>query len=129
MTSNAVSDRLNGPSPRGPLPFASEFSDSDLANHLGGFLTDENIISSPVLDRARRAARSTGERFDRVLTKLGLMSEAELASALSRYLSVPLATAGDVPAEPIQPDLIRPDFVRRNASCRWQSTPARCLSV
>jgi general secretion pathway protein E len=86
----------------------------DLADQFGAFLIDENIITSQVLDRARRAARSTGERFDRVLTKLGLISEAELASALSRYLSVPLATAADVPAEQVMPEMIRPDFVRRN---------------
>jgi general secretion pathway protein E len=42
------------------------------------------------------------------------MSEAELASVLSRYLSIPLASAADVPTEPIQPDMIRPDFVNRN---------------
>jgi general secretion pathway protein E len=115
MTGNAtIQDRLNGSSPRGPLPSAPRFSDVDLADQFGAFLIDENIITSQVLDRARRAARSTGERFDRVLTKLGLISEAELASALSRYLSLPLATAADVPAEQIMPEMIRPDFVRRN---------------
>src|SRR5215831_7683589 len=111
---DAVSDRSNGPSPGRIVTPAGQISDWDLAEHFGGFLTDENAITSLVLDRARRAARTTGERFDRVLTKLGLMSEAELAAALSRYLSVPLASAADVPAEPILPDMIRPDFVRRN---------------
>jgi general secretion pathway protein E len=114
MMGDAVSVGLNGASPGGRVVPASQFGDSDLADHFGAFLIDENVISSLVLDRARRAARTTGERFDRVLTKLGLMSEAELASALSRYLSVPLVTATDVPAEPIQTDMIRPDFVRRN---------------
>jgi general secretion pathway protein E len=115
MTGNpTIQDRLNGSAPRGPLPSAPRFSDVDLANHFGAFLIDENIITSQVLDRARRAARSTGERFDRVLTKLGLISEAELASALSRYLSIPLATAADVPAEQVMAEMIRPDFVRRN---------------
>lgn len=109
-----VSAVLNGPPPGTIVTPARQISDSDLAEHFGAFLTDENIIASLVLDRARRAARTTGERFDRVLTKLGLMSETELASALSRYLSIPLATAADAPAEPIQPDMIRPDFVRRN---------------
>ena len=96
------------------LSHASLSSETDLADRFGAFLTDGNIISSTVLDRAGRAARTTGERFDRVLTKLGLLSDAELASALSRYLSVPLATAADVPTEPVRADMIRPDFVRRN---------------
>jgi len=112
--SEAVPGVLNGASPSRIVTAAGQISDSDLAEHFGAFLTDENIITSLVLDRARRAARTTGERFDRVLTKLGLMSETELASVLARYLSIPLASAADVPAEPIQPDMIRPDFVRRN---------------
>jgi general secretion pathway protein E len=114
MMGNAAPDGLNGASPGSLMPPASQFGDSDLADQFGAFLIDENIISSPVLDRARRAARTTGERFDRVLTKLGLISEAELAAALSHYLSVPLATGTEVPPEPIQPDMIQPDFVRRN---------------
>jgi general secretion pathway protein E len=109
-----VSGISNGLPPGGIVTPARQISDSEFAAHFGAFLTDENIITSSVLDRARRAARTTGERFDRVLTKLGLMSETELASTLSRYLSIPLTTAADVPAEPIQPDMIRPDFVRRN---------------
>jgi general secretion pathway protein E len=110
----AVLSGLKGASPGRIVAPAGQISEADLAEHFGAFLTDENIITSLVLDRARRAARTTGERFDRVLTKLGLMSEAELAAALSRYLSIPLATAAAVPAEPIQPDMIPPDFVRRN---------------
>src|SRR6266481_5237149 len=78
----AVAGILNGASPSRPVTSAGQIGDSDLAEHFGAFLTDENIITSLVLDRARRAARTTGERFDRVLTKLGLMSETELASAL-----------------------------------------------
>src|SRR5215831_20293258 len=112
--SEAVPGGPNGALPGRIATPIGQVSDSDLAERFGAFLTDENIITSLVLDRARRAARTTGERFDRVLTKLGLMSEAELASVLSRYSSIPLAGAADVPAEPIWPDMIRPDFVRRN---------------
>lgn len=109
-TSPTAPQRLNGAT----LAPASPPGDSDLADRFGAFLTDGSIVSAAVLDRARRAAATAGERFDRVLTKLGLISEAELASALSRYLSVPLATAADVPAEPVRPDMLTPDFVRRN---------------
>jgi general secretion pathway protein E len=77
-------------------------------------LAAENIIDAALLERARRAARSTGERIDQVLTKLALISEADLAAALSRYLSVPVVTAADIPHEPVLPDLIEAGFVRRN---------------
>jgi general secretion pathway protein E len=87
---------------------------SEITDGLGAFLLDEEIVDPAVLDRAQRAARTTGERLDQVLTKLGLVSETDLAAALSKYLSLPLATASVIPAEPILPDLIDGDFVRRN---------------
>jgi len=78
------------------------------------FLIDERIIDQIVLDRAVSAARKTGERLDRVLTKLGLLSETNLAIALSKHLSLPLARPTDVPLERILPDVLEPDFVRRS---------------
>jgi general secretion pathway protein E len=86
----------------------------DLADGLGAFLIERGVIDGAVLDRARRAARTTGERFDRVLTKLGLLSEADLTAALSTFLSIPKASLSDVPGDPILPDAIKADFVRRN---------------
>ncbi len=80
----------------------------------GAFLIEQNLIDHAVLERALRATRTAGERFDRVLTKLGLVSDADLAGALSQYLSIPLAAPADVPAEPILLEAIGPDFVRRN---------------
>ena len=66
------------------------------------------------MDRAGSAARKTGERFDRVLTKLGLLSESDLAAALSRFLNIPLVAPADVPMEPLLGDVIEPQFVRHN---------------
>jgi general secretion pathway protein E len=113
------------PAPVRPVPDMEEESlprklvsidpfDADFAQRFGAFLASERICDGVVIERARRAAVSTGERFDQVLTKLGLVSDVDLASALSRYLSVPLATPADVPSEPLLADLAAPDFVRRN---------------
>jgi general secretion pathway protein E len=88
--------------------------DADFAEHFGLFLATENFCEGAVVERAQRAAVSTGERFDHVLTKLGLLSDIDLATALSHYLSVPLATPADVPSEPLITDVAAPDFVRRN---------------
>jgi general secretion pathway protein E len=90
-------------------PQAAEFPDC-----LGAFLLARNVIDRPALDRAHRAAQATGERFDHVLTKLGLLSEADLAGALSEYLSLPIVSAADLPAAPLLADLIELDFVRHN---------------
>jgi general secretion pathway protein E len=86
----------------------------DFVSALGIFLVDQKIIDRTVLDRAGSAARKTGERFDRVLTKLGLISEADLAMALSKFLSIPLVAPADVPMEPVLTDLIDANFVRNN---------------
>src|SRR5205807_823704 len=61
-----------------------------------------------------RAAHTTGERFDHVLTKLGLVSEGDLAVSLSKYLSIPLATPALIPAAPVLAERVGADFVRRN---------------
>jgi general secretion pathway protein E len=84
------------------------------AQDFGAFLAEQAVVERSVLERARRAAHTTGERFDHVLTKLGLVSEGDLAVSLSKYLSIPLATPALVPAAPVLPDRVGADFVRRN---------------
>jgi general secretion pathway protein E len=78
------------------------------------FLDVQKLADRSILDRAGSAARKTGERFDRVLTKLGLLSESDLAAALSRFLNIPLVAPADVPMEPLLGDVIEPQFVRHN---------------
>jgi general secretion pathway protein E len=89
-------------------------ADRGLADTLGAFLIERGLIDDATFDRARRATHTTAERFDRVLTRLGLLSEADLTAALCDYLAMPPAALADAPAEPILPEIIQPDFVRRN---------------
>src|SRR5436190_13567836 len=72
----------------------------------GRFLVEQGIVDRLVLERAATAARKTGERLDRVLTKLGLVPETNLAVALARFLSLPVAQPSDAPLERVLPDLI-----------------------
>jgi general secretion pathway protein E len=95
-------------------PLANLAPASELAEAFGSFLVEHGLLDAAVIDRAQRATRTTGERFDRVLTKLGLIAEQDLTAALSRYLSIPLATSADLPKEPLLPDVIAGEFVRRN---------------
>lgn len=81
---------------------------------LGAFLVEKEIVDPVAVDRAQRAAVTTGERLDQALTKLGLVSEADLAAGLSKYLSIPLVTPADLPVEPVLPHVIDADFVRYN---------------
>ena len=48
-----------------------------LAEEFGRRLTEANLLDAGSLDRAKRAAATTGERFDHVLAKLGLVPEAD----------------------------------------------------
>jgi general secretion pathway protein E len=91
-----------------------DFDHTQFEEEFGRFLLAEKIIDYVVLERAVSAARKTGERLDRVLTKLGLVPEATLAAALSNFLGLALARPTDVPLERILPDLIEGDFARRN---------------
>ncbi|MBU6462907.1 MAG: type II/IV secretion system protein [Bradyrhizobium sp.] len=87
---------------------------SKFEHEFAGFLMAENIVDRAVLDRAASAAHAAGERLDRVLTKLGLLSEADLAVALAKFLSLDLAKPGDEPQEPLLAGLVEADFVGRN---------------
>ena len=95
---------------------ASRFSEASdgSAEAFGRFLSEEGIVGELVLERAIRAARASGERLDRVLTKLGLVSEVDLTAAWSRHLSMPLITPADLPDTPVLSDVVTPEFIRRN---------------
>ena len=50
---------------------------------LGELLLASGAVDRRTLDRARRVASETGERLDRVMTQLGMVSERGLAEALA----------------------------------------------
>ena len=91
-----------------------EARNREFESAFGTFLVDQKITDRNVLDRAGNAARKTGEQFDRVLTKLGLLPEADLAVALSKFMSIPLVAAADVPMEPVLADVVAAEFVRHS---------------
>jgi general secretion pathway protein E len=84
----------------------------DFAEAFGRRLIEANLLDAGSLDRARRAAATTGERFDHVLAKLGLVPDAALLEALACHLGTGVATARDMPTAPVLPEIIRPQFVR-----------------
>jgi general secretion pathway protein E len=85
-----------------------------LMQSFGDFLRAEGIVDLMSLDRAGRAAQTTGDRLDTVLTKLGLVSEAGLVAALSKFLALDLVRPDQVPIEPVLPELVEAEFVRHN---------------
>ena len=82
----------------------------------GEFLCAAAAIDEAGFLRSRRAAQKTGERFDAILTKLGLLSEGDLTAQLARYLGMQLATPNELPARPVLEESISSNFVRRHAA-------------
>jgi general secretion pathway protein E len=80
----------------------------------GAFLLREKAIDELALQRSQRAATQSGERFDHVLTKLGLVSEADLCTLLGKFLEIPQLDAAETPLEPPLRDEIPEKFIHAN---------------
>ncbi|MGJ5222249.1 GspE/PulE family protein, partial [Bradyrhizobium oligotrophicum] len=98
----------------GAQPSLFDIDRGELLQGFGDFLLAANILDRMSLDRARRAALTTGDRLDTVLTKLGLVSETGLVAALSKYLALDLVRMTELPIEPVLPELVEAAFVRNN---------------
>ncbi|MGJ5153961.1 GspE/PulE family protein [Bradyrhizobium sp. HKCCYLR1023] len=104
-----------------------EIDRAELLQRFGAFLLAENVVDRMSLDRAVRAAQTTGDRLDTVLTKLGLVSEMGLVAALAKFLALGLVRPDEVPIEPVLPELVEAEFVWHNRVLPLQSTDGRLI--
>jgi general secretion pathway protein E len=81
---------------------------------LGELLIERGKLDRPGFDRALRLEGETGERVDLLLTKLGQVSERDMAEALSAKLGLPLAGPNDYPAEPILVEALSSKFLKES---------------
>ncbi len=79
---------------------------------VGALLVAEGKLEAAALKRAERAQAESGERLDRVLTRLGLVGERDMASALARHLKIALATADDYPDLPLLDGVLPVRFLK-----------------
>jgi len=79
---------------------------------LDQLILERGLVAHETLSRARLIQAETGERLDSVLTRLGMIAEQTLASAIAKETGLPLASSSDFPAEPILADAISPRFLR-----------------
>ncbi|MFQ5347791.1 MAG: GspE/PulE family protein [Rhodothalassiaceae bacterium] len=79
-----------------------------LVRHLGA----TGRVDAETLARAGRIGRSTGERLPGLLLKLGLVSERDLAEALSAVYGLPLVVPADYPEVPLFEAELSPRFLR-----------------
>ncbi len=70
-------------------------------------------LSADALDRARRIAADSGEPIEPILTKLGLVSERDMAEAFSACLGIDIAALDDVAPDPSLLASTSPLFLRQ----------------
>jgi general secretion pathway protein E len=87
----------------------------DFDRSLGQLLLGQGKLDEAGLERARRLAEGQGERLDRVLNKLGLVSERDMAAALAERLDLPLVAPEDYPDAPVLENEISTNFMKSAA--------------
>jgi general secretion pathway protein E len=78
----------------------------------GQHLLNNGKITPDALARAEQISAESRERFELVLTRLGIISERDLAEALAGFLTLPLASLQDYPSSPVLEDKFSNKFLR-----------------
>ncbi|MDJ0951175.1 MAG: type II secretion system ATPase GspE [Alphaproteobacteria bacterium] len=94
-----------------------------VASELGTLLTDTGKLKPPDLERAVRLQSETHERINVILTKLGLVSESDMAEALGHYLGLPVVESGDYPSEPVLEGRVGARFLKEHRIIPLADTP------
>lgn len=90
-------------------------SSTDVAKDADAFsqmLVSSGALTENALLRARHLQVESGEVLSAILTKLGLISERQLAEAFSAYLNLPVLKPDDFPDDPILESQINAKFLR-----------------
>src|SRR5207237_10295251 len=69
-------------------------------------------LAVTALERAERLRAETGERLELLLTKLGLVSERDLAEAFAEQLGLSLLDARDFPVTPVLEGQLSTGFLK-----------------
>ena len=84
-----------------------------LVEGLAALLIELGQCDARTVERGRRVAGDSGQRLDKVLLQLGLVTERGLAEAYARLLNLPVATPDRYPAaEPLFADRLSTRFLR-----------------
>lgn len=75
-------------------------------------LMERGTLSERDLARAELVVQGSGEPLHRILCRLGLVAEEEVARGLAECLSLPVAAPTDYPQKALHADRLRADFLR-----------------
>ncbi|MFT4825671.1 MAG: general secretion pathway protein E [Halioglobus sp.] len=81
---------------------------------IGELLVEQEKLSERDVERTLLAQSEMGGMFGQVLIKLGLVSEQDVATALSQQLGIALLPASEFPESPIHIEGIAQDFLTNN---------------
>src|SRR6185312_7768740 len=76
------------------------------------YLLANGKVAADALARAEQIAAESGERLELVLTRLGMVSDKDLADALVAYLGLKLVVPADFPTAPVLEERLRRSFLR-----------------
>jgi general secretion pathway protein E len=79
---------------------------------LGDLLVERGRLDRSQLDRALRLQEDSGQRLGPLLLKLGLVSERDVADALSRQLGLPVVEPADYPDVPLLEGQVSARFLK-----------------
>ncbi|WP_341502605.1 type II secretion system ATPase GspE [Gallaecimonas sp. GXIMD4217] len=85
---------------------------SEMETALGETLVGKGVLSATDHARVQRMRQSSDDPLPLLLTKLGLVSEKDMAEQLSELLDLPLASSKDFPAEPLLPQALSERFLK-----------------
>ena len=81
---------------------------------LGEHLVARGKIDKGGLRRAQRLYEETGERLNIVLSKLGLVSDRDMAEVLAEVLGDSVVQAAEYPTEPVLREQVSPKFLKES---------------
>jgi general secretion pathway protein E len=76
------------------------------------FLGERGKLGATDLARARRLAEESGDAILRMLVRLGLVSERDMALAFSQVLNIPSVESSDYPQSPVAPESFSLRFLK-----------------
>lgn len=95
---------------------------ADSPKKLGEFLVDSGKITHRDVERALVARAEMGGLFGQILVKLGLVSEIDVAQALSYLMQIPLVAASEYPDEAVAIPGLSMEFMLGNTVVPISST-------
>src|SRR4051812_4383248 len=81
-----------------PTPFSLPYTALHMG--IGTVLLDRGLVSKPQLEQAIAEQRSSGERLDRVMVRMGLVSRDQVLSAIGDQFHTPIVALDGIIVEP-----------------------------